>query len=135
MSEYTRTHRWFDEVWHKGNEKAIDELMHENAITHGLDLGDNENGTKAFKSFYHSFRSEFPSIHVKLETLVKTDDVEATHCNVTGKNSKGQQVNFHGIVVVKFKDGKIIEGWNAFDFLKMHQQTGHRLVAVEGVVP
>jgi predicted ester cyclase len=40
-------------------------------------------------------------------------------------------VNFTGIVITKFKDGKIIEGWNAFDFLKMYQQMGHRLVAEE----
>ncbi|HEY1870479.1 MAG TPA: ester cyclase [Chitinophagaceae bacterium] len=133
MSEYSRTHRWFDEVWHKGNEKAIDELMHETAITHGLDP-DNATGTKVFKSFYHSFRSEFPSIHVELEPLVKTDDTEVSHCTVTGKSAKGHEVSFTGIVVVKFKNGKIVEAWNAFDFLKMYQQTGHRLVAVEGVV-
>ena len=135
MSDYTLLHRWFDEVWHKGNENAIDELMDENAVIHGLETDNNLTGPIAFKPFFRSFRESFPSIQVTLDHLIEADDVEAAYCKVTGKNANGQEVSFNGIVICKFKNGKIIEGWNAFDFLKMYQQLGHRLVADEELVP
>jgi predicted ester cyclase len=134
MSDYTLLHRWFDEVWHKGNENAIDELLDENGIIHGLDIDSNLTGPAAFKPFYRSFRESFPSINIELDHLIEVNDFETAYCKVTGKNIKGQEVNFTGIVVCKFRDGKIIEAWNAFDFLKMFQQTGHRLVSEEELI-
>ena len=131
MSNYTLLHRWFDEVWHKGNENAIDELLDENAVIHGLEIDSELTGPTAFKPFYRNFRESFPSIHVELDHLIEVNDFETAYCTVTGKNVKGQEVNFNGIVVCKFKDGKMIEAWNAFDFLKMYQQTGHRLILEE----
>jgi predicted ester cyclase len=124
-------HRWFDEVWHKGSEDAIDQLLDQDAVLHGLETDNNLQGPEAFKPFYRSFRQEFPSIRVDLDHLIKIDDFEAAHCTVTGTNTKGKDVNFTGLVITKFKDGKMIEAWNAFDFLKMYQQMGHRLVAEE----
>jgi predicted ester cyclase len=131
MSDYTLIHRWFDEVWHKGNESAIDELLDQNAVIHGLDIDSNLTGPAAFKPFYRNFRESFPSIRVDIDHLIQKDEFETAYCTVTGKNVKGQEVNFHGIVVCRFRDGKMIEAWNAFDFLTMFQQTGHRLVAEE----
>jgi predicted ester cyclase len=131
MSKYTLIHRWFDEVWHNGNENAIDELLDQNAVIHGLEIDANLTGPAAFKPFYRSFRESFPSIRVDLDHLVEANDYEVAYCTVTGRNVKGQEVNFNGIVVCKFKDGKMVEAWNGFDFLKMFQQTGHRLVAEE----
>jgi len=131
MSKYTLIHRWFDEVWHNGNENAIDELLDENAVIHGLEIDANLTGPAAFKPFYRSFRESFPSIRVDIDHLVEANDYEVAYCTVTGRNVKGQEVNFNGIVVCKFKDGKMVEAWNGFDFLKMFQQTGHRLVAEE----
>jgi predicted ester cyclase len=46
---------------------------------------------------------------------------------VTGKNAEGKDVNFTGLTIVKFKDGKLMEGWSAFDFLTMYQQLGFKL--------
>jgi predicted ester cyclase len=134
MSNYTLMHRWFDEVWHKGNENAIDELLDQDAVIHGLDVDSNLTGPTAFKPFYRSFRESFPSIHVELDHLINTGEFEAAYCTVSGKNIKGQEVNFNGIVICKFRDGKMIEAWNGFDFLKMFQQTGHRLVANEEMI-
>jgi len=31
---------------------------------------------------------------------------------------------FTGIAIVRVKDGKIIEAWNNFDFMKMYKQLG-----------
>ena len=33
-------------------------------------------------------------------------------------------VDFWGMVMVKVRDGQLIEGWNCFEFLSMYQQLG-----------
>jgi predicted ester cyclase len=33
-------------------------------------------------------------------------------------------VEFTGMTIVRVKDGKIVEGWNNFDFMRMYQQVG-----------
>jgi len=33
-------------------------------------------------------------------------------------------VQFTGMAIVRIKDGKIVEGWNNFDFMKMNKQIG-----------
>jgi hypothetical protein len=33
-------------------------------------------------------------------------------------------VNFNGIVIARVVDGRLVEGWNCFDFLTMYQQIG-----------
>jgi len=35
-----------------------------------------------------------------------------------------QPVEFTGMVIVRLKDGKIVESWNEFDFMKMYSQVG-----------
>jgi hypothetical protein len=61
---------------------------------------------------------------VEAEVLVSNDEFEAAHCNVTGKSADGKDVNFSGIVVARFEDGKIMEGWDAFNFLSTYKQLG-----------
>ena|SRR3982750_2304236 len=129
MSEYkTLLDRWFNEVWHKGNEDAIDEMMDKNAVIHGLETNADLKGPDAFKPFYQKFRESFPVIDVKLQHLIKTDEFEAAYCTVTGKNVEKKNVQFNGIVIARFKNGKLTEAWNAYDFLSMYQQLGLQLV-------
>jgi predicted ester cyclase len=43
------------------------------------------------------------------------------------KDTHGRSAKFSGITIAKYKDGKLIEGWNGFDFIKMYQQLGLEL--------
>src|SRR5688500_4958597 len=56
--------QWYDEVWNKGNESFIDEMMHKNVIVHGLDPAGTSKGIQHFKNFYHNFRASFPNVKV-----------------------------------------------------------------------
>ena len=54
--------------------------------------------------------------------------VTATH---TGPGLTAAPTNkpasFTGMCIARIKDGKIVEGWNNFDFLSMYQQLGMQL--------
>ena len=119
---------WYEEVWHKGNEEAIDQLLHENAIIHGLGTDSETTGPANFKPFYKNFRAAFPYVRVSLEPIFANDDIEAAYCDVRGNDTNGKQFQFHGITVARFKDGKLMEGWNGFDFLTMYKQLGYELI-------
>jgi predicted ester cyclase len=36
-------------------------------------------------------------------------------------------INISGMVFARVKDGKLIEGWNNFDFLSLYKQLGMQL--------
>jgi predicted ester cyclase len=131
MSTSELISQWYEEVWNKGNESFIDEMMHKDIIVHGLDPVGTTKGIENFKSFYKNFRSSFPHVHVDAKTLVNDEEFATAWCHVSAKNVNGNTVSFNGLSVARYKEGKLIEGWNSFDFLKMYQQLGHRLVADE----
>jgi predicted ester cyclase len=124
--------RWFEEVWNKGREDAIDEMMSPSTQGHGLKGPDGKevDGIAAFKSFHRTFHSAFFNIHVKVEETVTEGDRTVARCIVTGlhtgdglgKPSTGKPVTFHGMSMVRLKDGKIVESWNNFDFMTMYKQ-------------
>lgn len=136
MSEENKTLilRWFEEVWNQGNSNAIDELLADDGVIHGLvDAGGNPvTGLKAFHEFHDQFRGAFPDINVSVDDVISDGDRVVARCSVRGTHS-GEQlgfaatdapVQFDGIAIVRIKDGKIVEAWNQFDFLQMNKQLG-----------
>ncbi len=125
--ESSLTYRWFDQVWNNGNENAIDEMLDDEAIVHGIE-GITEKGPAGFKTFHRNFLNEFSNLVVEVVDVVAENNVESSHCRVTAThNTSGRMVNFSGQTTIKINNGKIVEGWNNFDFLSMYQQLGFTL--------
>jgi len=130
----TLLHRWFEEVWNKGREDAIDEMFAEDGVAHGLKTAEGETirGAEKFKSLHRSFREAFPNMQITVEDTLTEGDKIAARCTVRAMHEgKGigvlptnQPIEFTGLTIVKIKDGKIIEAWNEFDFMKMYSQVG-----------
>ena len=126
--------RWFEEVWNKGREEAIDELFAAEGIAHGLadEAGNDLRGPEDYKPFFRRFRSAFPDIEVVVEDTVAEGDKVAARCLVRGKHQSdslgfaatGQATEFSGITIVRIEKGKIVEAWNNFDFMTMYKQIG-----------
>jgi steroid delta-isomerase-like uncharacterized protein len=126
--------RWFEEVWNKGREEAIDEMLSEEGVAHGL--GDEARqklrGPSDFKPFFRRFRGAFPEIEVVVEETISEGDKVAARCTVRGRHrgdtlgfkATDLPVEFEGVSIVRVKDGKIVEAWNNFDFMSMFRQLG-----------
>src|SRR5919206_2403869 len=68
-------HRWFEEVWNKGRDTAIDEMLAGDAIVHGLgEPGVETRGPAAFKPFFARIRGAFPDIQITVEQTVAEGD-------------------------------------------------------------
>src|SRR5215204_3431186 len=132
MPEYpTLLHRWFDEVGNQKNESAIDEMMIEDVIVHGLGE-ESIVGRENFKSFYRSFSSAFPDAHVTVEDVIEQGDRISFRCTVRATHTgeglgfppTNKPVEFTGGGICTTSDGKFTEVWNEFDFMKMNTQMG-----------
>jgi steroid delta-isomerase-like uncharacterized protein len=126
--------RWFEEVWNKGREEAVDELFDEKGVAHGLadETGEPLRGAAGFKPFFRRFREAFPEIEVTVEDTVSEGDKVAARCTVRGAHrgdtlgfaATNRPVEFTGICIVRVSQGKIVEAWNNFDFMAMLGQLG-----------
>jgi len=127
----TVARRWFREVWDEGRESAIDELMASDAVAHGLG-GPPMRGPDEFKPFHRTFLNAFGDLEVQILRTVVQDDMVAVHCHVTARHvgealggpPTNKPVEFEGMAIIRVVNGKVAEGWNAFDFLTMYQQMG-----------
>ena len=128
----TLLHEWFERVWTRGDIDAIDRLMAPDVVIHGLqDAEGNElSGREGFIPFFHRFRGAFPDIEVVVEDTVAEGDLIAARCSVRathGGHTLGfaatfRPVAFTGMCFVRVRNGKIVEGWNNFDFATMSSQ-------------
>jgi steroid delta-isomerase-like uncharacterized protein len=126
--------RWFEEVWNKGHAAAVAEMLAEDAVVHGLsdDAAKPLRGPQGFLPFHAQFREAFPSIEVVVEDTIAEGDKVVVRCSVRGKHlgdslgfpASGAQAEFDGIAIVRVKNGKFVEAWNNFDFMKMYKQLG-----------
>lgn len=127
-------HRWFEEVWNKGREDAIDEMFEADGVAHGLADGHDQKlrGPEGFKPFFRKFREAFPDIQVVVEDCITEGDRVAARCTVRashtgdslGVAATNKPVEFTGMTIVRVLDGKIVEGWNNFDFMGLYRQIG-----------
>lgn len=136
MSEANKTlmRRWFEEVWNQGRSEAIDELMSDDVVIHGLSdpSGNPVRGADAFREFHRQFRGAFPSMNISVEDVIAEGDRAVARCDVRGQHTgahlgfaaTNNPVQFSGIAIVRIEDGRIAEAWNEFDFMEMNRQLG-----------
>lgn len=128
----TIVHEWFEEVWNQGKAETIDRLLATDAIVHGIvgTNGEVVKGPRGFKEFHHSFLNAFPDIKVEVVDTLVAGDKLAARCLVRGTHTgeglgfkpTGRSAEFGGMCMARVKNGKIVEAWNNFDFLSLHQQ-------------
>jgi|SRR5262245_6412206 len=136
MSEQNKAllKRWFEEVWNQGSNEAIDELLDDEVVIHGLAGPDGKDvqGSGAFREFHRQFRGAFPDISITVEDVIAEGDRVVARCSVRGNHTgeslgiaaSNSPIEFGGIAIVKIRDGKFVEAWNNFDFLTMNRQLG-----------
>jgi predicted ester cyclase len=120
---------WFKEIWNEGREDAIDRLADDNFIAHGAPA---LRSTADFKVMYRQFRQALSDIDVTVVQTMTQGEYCAGYCRVTARHTgdgfggvpTNRVVEFGGAVMALVRDGRIVEGWNCFDFLSMYQQIG-----------
>jgi len=113
---------WFENLWNRGDESTIDELAAPDLVGHGLgpsDIRDREG----LRAFYRGFRAAFPSVRVDIQRATEAGDLATvlTQVEVISADGRGP-FRFAGSCTARIVDGRIVEGWNYFDFLSLLTQ-------------
>jgi len=123
--------RWFEEVWNKSRDSAIDEMLGPAGVVHGLaETGQDLPGPAGFRQFYRQFRSGLSDIHVTVGQVIAEGDMSAgcftaraTHAgDGLGVKATGRRVTVTGMFMIRWKDGRIAEAWNEFDAAGLMRQ-------------
>jgi steroid delta-isomerase-like uncharacterized protein len=125
--------RWFEEVWNQRDDSAISRLFAEDGIAHGLGAnGEDLIGPAGFLPFRTAFLAGFADLRIIIEDSIEEGDRVAVRWRATGTLTghgmgfapTGRPMTITGMTIARVKNGQIIEGWNNFDVLGMHQQLG-----------
>ena len=114
-------HRWFEEVWNKQSEDAIDEMFAPGGKAYGFPEHDSVLiGPDSFKTIHRTFLGAFPDIHITVHDVICENDRVAvtwvarmTHLGDSlGFAPTFQKVSLEGCSVLVVHDGQIHEGRN-----------------------
>ena len=120
---------FFEEIWNKGDESAIDRFVSEDTVGNDPKFG---VGRESFKVQWRKWRAAFPDIHFSVEELIADDEKVVTRWRLTGTHlgeylgqpATGNKVDVDGVSIDRLTDGRLTSGFDAWDSLKFRQQLG-----------
>ena len=119
--------RWFEEVWNQRKRETIYELLAPDSVAHSASSSRDLVGPEAWEQMQQEVLSRLPDMHVTIEDVVSTPENTVVRWTATGSPNEHDKVNFAGTTWLRIKDGKIVEGWDAWDqtgFVQTLARTG-----------
>lgn len=121
--------RLVEEALNRGNLNITDELFTDDFVDHQGGLGPT-GGRDAAKQFVTGLRTAFPDVQFEVTRLVAEGDfvvlhlvARATHSgDFQGIPPTGKSVEWAGIGILRFAEGKVAERWNVTDLAGLMQQ-------------
>jgi steroid delta-isomerase-like uncharacterized protein len=124
--------RFYEEVWGRGHLDVADELFAPDYERHDFRAGEATPGPGGQKQIAADFREAFPDLSSHVDFILADGDFVAGRWTATGTHlgswagvaPTGRSMEFSGINVFRFSDGKVVELWNHRDDLGLMQQLG-----------
>ena len=123
--------RLFDEFYNAGEVDVADQLFASTAVIHDPVTGDR-SGIDGLKQRHQAQLTATPDFHMTLEDMIAEGDKVSYRWTMAGTDKVGfmgrpptnKLTTLIGIAIVRFADGKIVEGWHNYDMLGLLQQLG-----------
>jgi predicted ester cyclase len=123
--------RFYEDILNRGDFSIVDELVAREVVSHNP-LPDQKPGVEGFVAAIKLFRAAFPDLHARNTHLIAEGDhvvgrfvVTATHRGeFLGTVATGRRISYEEIVIVRFRDARIVEHWAVADALSIMQQIG-----------
>ncbi len=114
--------RWFEEVWNQRRIETVNELLTPDSVCEsetGVLKGPEEFLAKA----YTPFISMLPDLAISIDDLIAEGDQVAVRWRATGTHTShvndlpatGRRIAFRGITWIRFRAGKMMEGWDSWN--------------------
>ena len=124
--------RFYEEAWARGEMAVVDEVFADDYERHDFRAGDPVPGPEGQKQVAAAFRAAFPDLTWTIDFLVAEDDFVVGRWTASGTHGgswaglepTGRSIEFSGVNVFRFENGKVVEIWNHRDDLGLMQQLG-----------
>jgi steroid delta-isomerase-like uncharacterized protein len=127
----TIAQRFNEDVWGRGDEAALEELLDSDFVDHDA-LPGQPPDREGHKQILAVFRGAFPDLNVTTEDMVAEGDKVVTRWTARGTHQgdlmglapTGREVRIKGIDVLRIAGGRIVERWAEYNDLEVMQQLG-----------
>jgi steroid delta-isomerase-like uncharacterized protein len=134
-------HRFYDEVWNRGNVAVTQEIFADDYVRHDLRPTQAGPGAAGMAKIAADFRRAFPDLTFHVDIVLAEDDLVAARWTAEGTHNgpwgniepTGKRARFSGVNIFRIREGKVAEIWNHRDVLGLMQQVGAPIYA--GVAP
>lgn len=124
MTKSELLREWYDQVWVQGNLDAIDQFFDPGAMAEGI-IPEMQVGPEDFREMVIAFRHHVGEIKIDIPNMIENDEWVASILHVhTSRADNGAPIEVTGQVMVRFKDNKLVEAYNQFDFISLFEQLG-----------
>lgn len=118
----TIARRFFEEVWNQNQFDSVTDLSQPDAVSH-RGTGETCCVDDFHEKVIQNFKGAIPDLHIEVEDVVATEDQAVVRWRSTGTHlgegfglkPTGQPLDFRGVTWLRFRDGKIAEGWDLWD--------------------
>jgi steroid delta-isomerase-like uncharacterized protein len=123
--------RFNEEVWGRGDEAALEELLALDFVEHDPLPGQSPD-REGHRQILAAFRSAFPDLHVTTEDVVAEGEKVVSRWTARGTHQgelmgiapTSNGVTIKGIDVLRISGGRIVERWAQSNDLELMQQLG-----------
>ncbi|MEX0365716.1 MAG: ester cyclase [Ruegeria sp.] len=115
---------WYAQVWEQGNTDVIGQYFDPDTMAEGL-IPEMQVGPDDFRDLVTAFRYILGDIRVELPKIIEDGDWLSAILHVhTSRADNGAPIEVSGQVMARFRDGKMVEAYNQFDFISFFEQLG-----------
>jgi steroid delta-isomerase-like uncharacterized protein len=126
--------RWFEEIWNQRRTATVNELLTSESVCQS-ELGPMTGPEEFLAKAYTPLVAAIPDLSVVIEDCVAEGDQVVVRWHATGTHSgegmglppSGRHISFRGMTWIRYRDGKMIEGWDSWNLqgLLKALQEGH----------
>jgi len=124
--------RYLEEAWGNQDWSVVDEVVAEDAVFHDQVREGGQPGRANLRAVMDNMFTGAPDLQMNIHDMIAEGDLVAVRFSSTGSHTgdfngippTGRPVRFDGIAIVRFEDGRIIEGWQEADRMGLAQQLG-----------
>jgi steroid delta-isomerase-like uncharacterized protein len=123
------------EMWNEANLDIAEEVYAPEIVRHDCGVPEDIVGLENINNYLKNFFNAFPDLHIAVDEMIIAGNKMVQRWTFTGTNTgsmgdmppTGKNVQFSGVSIVHFVNGKAVEIWDFYNALDMMQQLGFAL--------
>jgi steroid delta-isomerase-like uncharacterized protein len=128
---------FYEQVWNRGNTDVARQVFADDYVRHDLRTTESIPGGAGQAKIAAEFRAAFPDLVFAPDLIIAEGNLVAVRWTASGTHQgrwgtvepTGKHVEFSGVNIFRFEDGKVVEIWNHRDDLGLLQQVGASVFA------